>query len=99
MNEYTVVISDDAQIDIRRILDYILNDCKPPSAKVRYESGLDDAIQKLSFYADAIGANEYIQNMFGNHALHIIFKKMAIVFYIEDDVVYIRHVIAMSRIH
>jgi hypothetical protein len=56
-------------------------------------------IQKLSVYADSVGANEYVQDMFGINVRHIIFKKMAIIFFIEDDIVYIKRVIARALIH
>jgi hypothetical protein len=40
--------------------------------------------------------NEYVQAMFGINVRHITFKKMAIVFLIEDDVVYIQLVISVA---
>jgi hypothetical protein len=62
-------------------------------------AGMNGTIYKLSFLASSIGANEYVQSMYGVNARHIRYKKMAIIFFIEGDVVYIKRVIAGALIH
>jgi hypothetical protein len=72
---------------------------KAPDTAANYIKGLKTIIQKLSVYADSVGANEYVQNQFGPSARHITFKKMAIIFRIHGNYVYIKRVIPMSLIH
>jgi hypothetical protein len=72
---------------------------KASDTAANYIKGLKMIIQKLSVYADSVGANEYVQDMFGINVRHIIFKKMAIIFFIEDDIVYIKRIIARALIH
>jgi hypothetical protein len=98
MRTYSIVLSIDSQIDIADLKHYIKKELKVPDTAAKYIKGLKAAIKKLAFYADSVGANEYVQDMFGDNVRHITFKKMAIVFFIEDDVIYIKHVIAMSLI-
>ncbi|MDR0733126.1 MAG: hypothetical protein LBF08_03570 [Dysgonamonadaceae bacterium] len=57
------------------------------------------AIWKLSYYAASIGVNQYIQTKFGVDARHITFKKMAIIYVIKDDTVYIKRIIPSSLIY
>jgi hypothetical protein len=96
---YTIIFSPDADIDMYGIEFYIRTILKAPKIASHYMKELDLTIQKLSYLADSIGVNEYVQDMFGSNARHIIYKKIAIIFYCEDDCVYIRRVIADSIIH
>ncbi|MDR2564134.1 MAG: hypothetical protein LBC98_09395, partial [Prevotellaceae bacterium] len=68
-------------------------------ASDKYIQGLDDTIEKLSYCAGSIGKNEYVQKMFGEKARHIVHKKMAIIFFVEDDTAYVIRIIAGSLIH
>ena len=78
---------------------YIREALKSPLTAAKYMAELNSAIQNLFFYAAAIGANEYIQARFGINARHIVFKKMAIVYKVKKDVVYILRVISGALIY
>jgi hypothetical protein len=99
MKKYSVVLSIDSKIDIANLKRYIKQELKAPDTAANYIKGLKTIIQKLSVYAGSVGANEYVQGMFGVNVRHVTFKKMAIVYFIEDDVAYIQRIIAMSLIH
>jgi hypothetical protein len=99
MKKYTVILSAEAMMDTDDVYNYIANEIKQKETAYRYKAGLIHTIQKLSFYADTTGVNEYVQNMFGVDARRIIYKKTTIIFCIKDDHVYVKRVIASSMIH
>ena len=101
MKRYSIIISPKAQKDIDNFYRYINDDCKQQAAATRNRQGLYARINRLSIstFADAIGTNEYVQKMFGPNARHITYKKMAIVYIVRNNTVYIKRVIASSLIH
>ncbi|OAV68434.1 hypothetical protein Barb6XT_01008 [Bacteroidales bacterium Barb6XT] len=100
MKKYTVTISADAELDMEELNDYISNGLKAPLTATRYIAGLYKAIWRLSSSADskAVSQSDYIQSRYGPGARHIVFKKMVVIYCIDDDYVYIRRVISGSLI-
>ena len=99
MKRYKIVISESASADAAKLAHFIEYDLKSKSTSDKYMQGLDETIAKLEYLADSIGKNEYVQKMFGANARRITYKKMAIIFFVEDDTVYIKRIIASSLIH
>jgi plasmid stabilization system protein ParE len=99
MGKYTVVLSDEAIRDVDGVYDYIANEIKQPETAYRYKATLIREIQRLASHANSVGSNEYVRTMFGIGARRIIVKKMAVIFFIKDDFVYVKRVIAGSMIH
>ncbi|KAA6303209.1 MAG: hypothetical protein EZS26_000598 [Candidatus Ordinivivax streblomastigis] len=99
MKYFQITVSIKAKRDIADLKRYIKDELKASETASHYIKGLDATIQKLFSLADFIGSNEFVQAMFGRNALHIAYKKMTIVFFIEDDCVYVERVIASSMIH
>ena len=93
-----VVVSSAAKKDIARLKAYIKQELKMPQTAANYIKALNAVVHRLSFYADAVGENEYIQKRFGTNARHIIFKKMAIIFFVENELIYIKRIIPSSLI-
>ncbi|OAV68515.1 Plasmid stabilization system protein [Bacteroidales bacterium Barb4] len=100
MKKYTVIISVNAKLDIADLDYYIRNGLKAPSTADRYVDGLYKAIRMLSSSADskAVSQSDYIQSRYGPNARHIVFKKMVVIYRIEDDFVHIKRVIPGSLI-
>jgi hypothetical protein len=99
MTKKKIVISDQAVIDMCEIEAYIKDVLKSPVTAAGYMKGISDTIQKLSYVAAAVGTNEYVQNIFGANARHVVFKKMAIIFFSESDAVRILRIIPCSLIY
>ncbi|MDR0834694.1 MAG: hypothetical protein LBN93_11030 [Candidatus Symbiothrix sp.] len=99
MNKFTVIISPRAKKDIKTFYNHICYEYKQPETAAKNRRYLQNRINQLSWCAGVVGSNEYVQGMFGTNARHIIFKKMAIIFYFEDDYVYVDRVIASALIH
>jgi plasmid stabilization system protein ParE len=98
MKRFEIAISDTAYADASELACFI-EDLSSTDASDKYMQGLDDTIEKLSYCAGAVGKNEYVQKMFGANARHIVYKKMAIIFFVEDETVYVIRIIAGSLIH
>jgi hypothetical protein len=99
MTRREIIFSPQADIDMYGVEAYIRDVLKAAATASRYMEGMSNTIQKLSYIADAVGANEYVQDMFGADVRHVVFKKMAVIFYPEDDTVYILRVIPCSLIY
>jgi plasmid stabilization system protein ParE len=99
MDKFTIIISPQAKKDIETFYNHICYEYKQPETAAENRNGLQNRINQLSWLAAAIGTNKYVQSMFDANARHIIFKKMAIIYYLEDGCVYVDRVIASSLIH
>jgi hypothetical protein len=99
MTDCQIIISSQAARDIAAFYDCICYKYKQPNTADKNRRGLQTRISQLSWLADVVGYNEYIQSMFGANARCITFKKMTIIFFVEDDCVYVERVIASSLIH
>jgi len=94
-----VIVSPAAKTDIAGLKAYIKEELKMPKTAANYITELKNTVKQLSYYAGSIGINEYVQNMFGINASHIIFKKMAIIFFIENNIIYIKRIVPSSLIY
>jgi plasmid stabilization system protein ParE len=94
-----IVFSPEAKDDIVDLRRYIKDTLKMSQTASDYLKDLDAAIQKLPDYAEAIGGNDYVRARFGHNARHIRFKKMTIIYLIEEDYLFIRRVIPSSAIY
>ena len=88
-----------AYADASKLAHFIDYRSKSNRTSDKYIQGLNDTIEKLSYLADSIGKNEYVQKMFGTKARHIIYKKMAIIYIVRNNTVFIKRIIACSFIH
>ena len=100
MQTYRVVISPEAESDINDVYDYIAFEVMAPETAVRYYMGIYDTIEKLSLVGAmlAVSQQPYLRRLYGVDVRTIRFKKMAIIYNIIGDVVYIRRVMAGSLI-
>jgi plasmid stabilization system protein ParE len=100
MKRYYVAISLEAEEDIRRLFVYISSVQKAPLTANRYKKGVKKTILGLSVYGGSIAvcANEYIQSRYGPGVRRTNYKKVAIFFVIEGDVVYVKRVMAAGLV-
>jgi len=96
---YTVVMSDKANRDYDNYIDYILYDCDAPLTAAKHYAGIKDVIKDLSEnpYMYAVKSNiSFLQ--YGLHVRRANFKKMAILYTIHGNIVYVHRIIAASMI-
>ncbi|GHT17650.1 hypothetical protein AGMMS4956_21160 [Bacteroidia bacterium] len=98
--KYPVYISFEAKMDIEELYDYIAYKIFAPMTAVRYRMGLLDAIDGLSFYGASItiSPNRNIQRLYGFGTRVTYYKKMAIIYNFDGNVIYVRRIIASAMI-
>ncbi|MDR2121011.1 MAG: type II toxin-antitoxin system RelE/ParE family toxin [Tannerella sp.] len=96
---FHIYFSPEADNDMAVLERYIRDELKSPYTASQYMTDLEDVIQTLSINAGIISSNKYVRAKFGDDARRIIFKKMDIIFTIEDDIVYIKRIIPGSLVY
>jgi plasmid stabilization system protein ParE len=96
---YTVISTEEARRDIKSLYCHIAKVYGMPRTADRYEKGILTAIESLAYHPCSFPVNPYVQVMCGKNARHIRYKKMAIIYTVEGDIVCIRRVMPESLIH
>lgn len=93
------MISEDAQNDLRNLSDAISFQYKAPLTSLKYLKGIYGEMQKLSRSAESysIQTRKSLQQ-YGLYPRRLNYKKMAIIYNVINDVVYIRRVIPANSI-
>ena len=96
---YKVVMSDDAQTDYDEYIDYILYDCDAPTTAAKHYAGIKDTIMDLSKnpYQNAVRTNTSLLQ-YGLNVRRTNYKKMAIIYSIHNNIVYVHRILAGSLI-
>ena len=96
---YTVSISEQAKDDIRNLRDVITYQYDSPNTAFKYIQGVIDVIKSLSKNPErhAIRRNRSLLQ-YGMNVRRVDYKKMAILYTINGDTVYIHRVVASSMI-
>lgn len=99
MEKYKILLSEMARSDIDNLSDVILIDYQAPITAFRYVQGLIDEIKRLKWSAEsyAIQTNKFLQQ-YGPEPRRLNYKKMAIIYNVINEVVYIRRVIPANTI-
>jgi hypothetical protein len=101
MKKYTIIITEKAKADMQVFYNYIFYEYKQSLTALHNRIELRKTIQKLSVYAGfiAVSRSAYIQSLCGPGARRVNYKKMAIIYVIHNDYVFIQRVIAGALIH
>lgn len=98
MGNYTIFYSRQAEEDIDSLARYIAGVCFAPLTAKKYISELQLRIQWLEHNADVFPVVLELSYRMGFQIRRLNFNKMAILYSIEDDVVYIHRIMAQSLI-
>ena len=98
MRDYTVEVSDEALADADSVYDYICNQAFAPLTAALYYKGLMNKMHSLSHDADSIAIDLALSAHYRRPTRRINYKKYAIVYFIEGDIVLIHRVIPQSLI-
>jgi predicted metal-dependent hydrolase len=100
MPSYTIRLLPDAMNDIEEIYHYIAFVVREARTADKYVNGIMEKITVLAYVADCFAPHprKYIQVKYGPDARTITYKKVTIIYTIQDDHVFIRRVIASSLI-
>jgi plasmid stabilization system protein ParE len=99
MIAYKVVVSNQVQRDIRRLVRHITIIYGQPKTASLYREGVWNTIRSLSRMAGVRPKNEYVQARYGANARHIRYKNVVIIYVIKGDQVHVRLLIPSSLLH
>ena len=100
MHKYLVKITDIALQDIEYVHDYIAYELCEPITADKYIRGIYDAIKHLSLYGACVAVSErdILLSQYGLNVRNINYKKMAIIYTVDNDRIIIERIIAATLI-
>ncbi len=99
MKKYSIVYSQEANDDIESLYYFIINEYKVYQTADKYVQGLEDTIKQLATNAESFKTqqNRWLKK-YGNSVRRVNYQKMAVIYTVENNIVFIRRVIAQSLI-
>ena len=100
MRTNVVRIADIALQDIENVHDYIAYELFEPITADKYIRGIYDTIKHLSLYGTSVAVSEkdFLLSQYGSTVRNINYKKMAVIYTIENNQIIIQRIIAASLI-
>ena len=98
MRQFDVKLSDQALEDADRVYEYIANEVFAPMTAPLYYQGLLNKMHSLQVGADAISVDVGLSMIYGVPIRRINYKKLAILYSIEDDTVIIESILPQKMI-
>jgi plasmid stabilization system protein ParE len=96
MQQFEILVLEEALADIDEVFDYIAYELKSLDTAIDYRLGLLEKINSLKINASifAPSSREFLKLRYGSEVYTINYKKMVIVYNIDGDTVVIRRVMA-----
>ena len=98
MRQFEISLTSKALSDVDKLRFAIVFKYRAPLTAKRYLKGLNDTIQSLKIGADSIQINSELSGLHGFDIRRINYKEMAILYSIEDNIVYIHRIMPQSMI-
>jgi plasmid stabilization system protein ParE len=100
MRKNIVKITSAALQDIENVHDYIAYELLEPITADKYIRGIYDAIKHLSCYGVSIAVSErsFLLSQYGSNVRNINYKKMAIIYTVENNEIIIQRIMAAALI-
>jgi len=100
MHRNLVRITDIALQDIENVHDYIAYELFEPITADKYIRGIYDAIKHLSLYGASVAVSErdFLLSQYGSNVRNINYKKMAIIYTVENNEIIIQRIMAATLI-
>ena len=93
MRERQIIMSPTAEMEYYKVEDIIVNQYKAPLTAARYMQGIIERIESLRFYADIFAVIPELSLEYHMDVRRINYKRIAIIYTLEDDKVYIQRVL------
>lgn len=99
MRNYRVLVSENAQLDIDDLTNFIAFELKSPITAYRYTNGIISEMKKLRMHAESISiSTQRFILQFGINARRVKYKKHTIIYIIHNEDVIIQRIIASAMI-
>jgi len=92
---YTILISDEAKSDMARLSDTIAYEFAAPITEIKYMRELKAVIKSLETNPECYPVRDnHFLFQYGTNVRRVNYKKMAIIYTIHNDLVYIHRIMA-----
>ena len=98
MRQFEISLTSKALSDVDKLRFAIVFKYRAPLTVKRYLKGLNDTIQSLKVGADSIQIDTNVSALYGLEIRRVNYKEMAILYSVEDDIVYIHRIMPQSMI-
>ena len=100
MHNYIVIVTNTASQDIDNIYDYIAFELLEPITAEKYIRDIYKAAKHLSFYGASLAVSErdFLLSKYGSTVRNINYKKMAIIYTVENNKIIIQRIMAAALI-
>ena len=98
MRQFDISLTSKALSDVDKLRFAIVFKYRAPLTAKRYLKGLNETIQSLKIGADSIQIDEELSGRCGLEIRRVNYKEMAILYSVEDDIVYIHRIMPQSMI-
>jgi plasmid stabilization system protein ParE len=96
MRNFVVKITDIALQDIENVHDYIAYELFEPITADKFIRSIYDIIKHLSLYGASVAVSErdFLLSQYGSTARNVNYKKMAIIYTIENEEIIVQRIVA-----
>ena len=98
MRRFKISLTPKALSDIDKLRFAIVFKYRAPLTAKRYLEGLNNTFQSLKIGADSIRVDEELSRQFGLDMRRVNYKEMAILYSVDEDIVYIHRIMPQSMI-
>ena len=100
MHKNVVIITGTALQDIENVHDYIAYELLEPITADKYIRGIYDAVRHLSFYGASVATSDrdFLLLQYGSTVRNINYKKIAIIYTVENNEITIQRIMAATLI-
>ncbi len=99
MRRFEISVTSKALSDVDKLRFAIVFKYRAPLTAKRYLKGLNDTIQSLKIGADSIQVDERLTEQYGLDIRRVNYKEMAILYSVEDTIVYLHRIMPQSMIY
>jgi len=99
MKKYSVFVSENAQLDLNNLTDYISLELKSPISAFRYTNGIIAEMKKLGIHAESIPISSRKSILkYGYNARRVNYKNHTIIHLVYKNTVIIQRIISGAMI-
>lgn len=98
MKQYQIKYTTQSTEDMEVMFKFISKECSAPLTARRYMEGIKAEIDRLEVSAEAIAEEQELSRQMGFKVRRTHYKKVAIIYSVEDDTVYIHRIMPQSMI-
>ena len=98
MKKYQIRYTTQSDEDMESVFEFIARECFAPLTAKRYMEGIKKEIDRLEVSAGSIAVDEELSQEYGFDVRRTHYKKVAIIFSVEEELVYIHHIIPQRMV-